>query len=58
MEHREEGVVYVGGMFFSNLSQQLSLSTGADPSFNNTVEYTPSLLYLHTGTTVTYFQIN
>ena len=33
MEHREEGVVYVGGMFFSNLSQQLSLSTGADPSF-------------------------
>ena len=34
MEHREEGVVCVGGMFFSNLSQQLSLSTGVDPSFN------------------------
>ena len=33
MEHREEGVVCVGGMFVSNLSQQLSLSTGADPSF-------------------------
>ena len=41
MEHREEGVVCGGGMFFSNLSRQLSLSTGADPSFNEEERHNP-----------------